>query len=178
MRADFEPRVTTINYELPVDVSRNAQFGGMAISQELYHYLCAVLPEGSTILELGSGYGTSQLAKRFVMYSVEHNADWVNRYNSTYIHAPIENSWYSVDAIKRGLPKHYDLILIDGPPRRIGRRGFFKNLEIFNVNVPLVFDDIHDPNEFQDMIDVAKKLERDCYQYVCKNKKWGVILPN
>ena len=46
------------------------------------------------------------------------------------------------------------------------------------MNVPLIFDDTHDPNEFQNMVDVAKKLERDCYQYICEDKKWGVILPN
>lgn len=178
IQANFEPQVSTIYYDLPTNICRDAKFGRMAISQELYVYMCDILPEGSTVLELGSGYGTGQLAKHFSMHSIEHDSKWVGRYNSSYIYAPVRGNWYSVEAIKKGLPEHYDLILIDGPPRHIGRRGFINNLDLFDVNVPLIFDDTHLPDELQLMIDVARKLKRNCYQYICADKKWGVIFPS
>ncbi|MEX0849096.1 MAG: hypothetical protein WD055_02610 [Candidatus Dependentiae bacterium] len=177
MKADFKPRVTVINYDVPVGAVKINGFGGMAISQELYHFMQELLPQGSTILEFGSGFGTGQLAKHFIMYSVEHNHQFVNRHSSNYIHAPIVNNWYNLDILKSKLPPSYDAILIDGPPRCIGRRGFLENIEMFDVSVPLIFDDVHIDIEWQIMFDTAKQLKRNCIVYVCQEKKWGVIFP-
>ena len=48
-------------------------FGDSSISKELYDYILANLPKGSTILELGSGWATDQLAKYYTLYSIEHD---------------------------------------------------------------------------------------------------------
>lgn len=84
-----------------------------------------------------------------------------------YIYAPIEHGWYSVSAVKKGLPKHYDLVLIDWPTGAIGRGGFLTNLSLFDTNVILIFDDVNKSAEAQLMKNVAKALKR----------KFGVILP-
>ena len=69
----------------------------------------------STILELGSGHSTKQFSEFCNVVSVEQNQNWVGKYKSTYIHAPIVNGWYDINVLKKGLPKKYDVLVIDGP---------------------------------------------------------------
>ena len=85
-------------------------FGDSSISKELYDYILANLPKGSTILELGSGKGTARLFENYTVYSIEHSKKWLNRYGSNYIYAPIKNGWYDIEAIKKDIPDHYDLL--------------------------------------------------------------------
>lgn len=118
---------------------------GWSIDAECIEFLIANLPKGSTILELGSGEGTAELAKHFNMISIEHNAKYVGMYDSTYIHAPLVGKWYNVEVLAEELPKHkYDAILIDGPPGIFedSRHGFYRNLDLFNTDAMLVFDDM------------------------------------
>ncbi len=155
---------------------------GWAISKDLFLYIYKLIPEDSTILEFGSGYGTNELARYFKMHSVENDSRWVGKYNSTYIYAPIKHyghyKWYDIECVKDGLPHHYDLILVDGPLGRIGRIGFFYNLDLFNCNVPIIFDDINRKDDLDLCKKVANKLNRT-YQKISgvDGKAFGVILP-
>ena len=113
------------------------------------------------------------------MYSVEHNTNWVNKYpNVTYIHAPILNylnddpilqefplpnsGWYDIDVIKKEMPEKYDLIIIDGPvgatPHDAGRGGFYKYLDTFNIDIPMIFHDTNRPVEKLLVEKVSEKL--------------------
>ena len=99
------------------------------------------LKKGSSILELGNGEGTEYLSRWYTMHSVEHDPYWM-RYNTHYIKAQIIDGWYSVDVLKKELPKiEYDLLIIDGPPGTIGRFKFIENINLFNIDVPIVIDD-------------------------------------
>lgn len=125
-----------------------SNFGGYAISEEMYDWILENLPKGSTILELGSGKGTRELCKFYKMFSIEHDKRWLNYAKSTYIHAPIitygkkkEYKWYDRKVIKKKIPKEYDLLLVDGPNGYIGREGFVRNIVLFNMNVPIIIDD-------------------------------------
>ena len=64
-------------------------FGGWSISEICFNYIREILPDGSTILEFGSGFSTEQLSKYYTMYSVENYQEWVGKYDATYIYAPI-----------------------------------------------------------------------------------------
>ena len=156
--------------------------GGFAISVDLLVYIHNILPEGSTILELGSGSGTAELAKYYKMYSVEHDRKWMNLYDSEYIFAPIKNygryKWYDINHLQNKLPNHYDLILVDGPPGPIGRYGFLHHLSLFNSSVPIIFDDTHRKEEVSLCVDTAKKVKRP-YKFIkCSDgKSFGVIMP-
>jgi len=119
-------------------------FDGWTISQELFDWIRANLPDGKTILELGSGNGTIELLKHYEVYSVEHDQYWLDRaVGCNYIYAPIrdynEYKWYDVS--KLTLPEHYDLIIVDGPTGTIGRGGFIENINLFNTDVPIIIDD-------------------------------------
>ena len=125
-------------------ILKTEQLSGMAlndwsISKELLDWMNENIPEGSTILELGSGEGTAELAKKFKMYSVEHNRKFLNKHNSTYIYAPIKNGWFDIPWSE--LPVNYDVLLIDGPTGDIGRFGFVDHLDRFKKNVVIIVDD-------------------------------------
>ena len=73
------------------------KFGGWAIEESCFNLIKEILPEGKTILEMGSGYGTDILSKYYNMISVENQPEWVGKYNSNYIEVPIKN--YEKDTI-------------------------------------------------------------------------------
>ncbi len=149
-----------------------------SVCEKLYTYIQSILPEGGTMLELGSGWASGEFSKHYSVWSVEHNAKWLNLYDTHYIYAPIVDGWYSTDHLKKQLPKKYDLILIDGPPGSIGRGKFFDHIDLFNTDVPLTFDDINRPAEYELMTKVAKHLKRDIKVYKCGHKKFGVVMPS
>ncbi len=134
---------------------------GISINDNCLDYIKEVLPKGSTILEFGSGDGTTWLSDAgYKMYSVENQPEWMDKYpkHTTYINCSIkyydldysapknifhQTGWYNPDDLFPNLPKKYDLILIDGPGGRWGRGGFYKHIDKFNTDVPMVFDDIN-----------------------------------
>lgn len=135
------------------------------------------LLSGGVILELGSGYGTKILSERYTMYSIEHNDSWLNKYDSTYIHAPIIDGWYDVDVLRNELPIGYDLILIDGPPTTISpqiRTGFLKNISLFNTDAIMVFDDVNRSSERWLTEQVSELVNRKLTIYG-DNKQFAVI---
>ena len=153
-------------------------FGGWAISKQLFDWLLEALPDGATILELGSGSGTQQLAKHFRMVSVEHDPDFVDRYDSTYIYAPIVNGWYDAVTIGNELSRlsiQYDLFLVDGPPKRIGRSGILLNLGLFDLTKPIVLDDVHRPPERQLLDELATRVGRRYEIFSDGAKSFGVL---
>ena len=157
--------------------------GANSISVDLYLYICELLPTGSTILELGSGSGTEELAHYYHMHSIEHDEKWMNKYPSNYIFSPIRDygayKWYDVDYLKGNLPTHYDLILVDGPPGWFGRAGFLHHIDLFNTNVPIIFDDTQRKAEIELCEKAAEALNRTYTMITCSDKKkFGVILPN
>lgn len=160
------------------------KWGGWAIDKKLYRYIREILPEGSTILELGSGEVTDVLAKHYTMYSVEHDEEWVDKYNSTYLyvslkdHKAIKNHqhtrWYDASVLKPKLKGiKYDLLLIDGPP--ITRSGFFKYMSLFDSNVIWVFDDSDRRSDLAVVKSVAARLDRPWVTYICDKKAFSVI---
>ena len=166
-------------------------FGGWSISEICFNYIREILPDGSTILEFGSGFSTEQLSKYYTMYSVENYQEWVGKYDATYIYAPIREyeiggsdifgdadfwtapedipgeqtaaqvGWYDPDIVKKNLPDKYDLILVDGPNGTFGRAGFYKHLEWFNTDIPIIIDDTHRDAERIMMEKISKSVGRE-----------------
>jgi hypothetical protein len=147
------------------------------------------LPKGKTILELGSGDGSMRLVEAgYTVYSVEHNDAWMNRHKSVnYIHAPLKEHkqvkgfgkviWYDPSYLK-DLPE-YDLLIVDGPPGCEGRAGFLKYKELFNLDVPIVFDDLQRIDECRLVQKFAARLKRPFYASTIHGSSvYGVIMPD
>lgn len=154
-------------------MSKTSIFGGDSIERNCFDKIRDILPRGKTILELGSGRVTGELAKHYEMISIEHDSKWLNKYRSTYIYAPLvldishDMWWYDTMVLERELPDHcYDLILVDGPPaislgRKAIRMGFYHNLDLFDTRCPMVFDDMQPGRMEREMVaKVSKKLGR------------------
>lgn len=121
--------------------------GGWSITQETLDFINSL--EGEVLLELGSGEGSHELSKRWEVYSIEHNVDYLGLYNTSYIYAPLVKGWYNRDIVRCYTEiLKYDVLLIDGPPGGY-RSGFLKNIELFNPNVPWVFDDLNRKSDLQ-----------------------------
>lgn len=152
-------------------------FGAWSISKGLHNYIREVLPEGRTMVELGSGWGSEQLSKHYTVWSIEHNSEWVGKYDTHYIYAPIVNNWYDSKIIKEQLPKDYDLLLIDGPAQKPNRRDlFFDNIDLFKTDIPIIVDDVQWKEEYKLMVKIADHLQRKFKVFKSKQKKFGVIL--
>lgn len=127
-------------------------FGSWSIDKAVYDWMVNHLPEGKTILELGSGNSTQVLVSKWKVVSVEENIDWVNKYHTNYIHAPIKNNYYDIDILKEKLPVKYDLMLVDGPAYG-NRNNMLNHLDIFNIESSgcsiFVFDDVERPNDLE-----------------------------
>ena len=85
-------------------------YGSYSVDRELIDQMRKVVPSG-TLLEFGSGRATEIFSKYYRVYSVEENSEWLNKYRSTYIHAPIKDGWYDRAILEKDLPKNYDVIL-------------------------------------------------------------------
>ena len=101
-----------------------------------------ILPEGKTILELGSGVGTVYLAKFYRMISIESERSWIGLSDSAYLYAPIKDGWYDLSDIE--LPGHFALALVDGPPRYLASRMPFYERLATRCDA-IVVDDVDDP---------------------------------
>lgn len=155
----------------------NMEHHGYMISKELYEWILDRLPKGSRILELGSGDGTKLLAKDYDMFSIENNKEWVNKYDSIYIHAPIVNGWFDVNVLKQRLPKDYDLILVDAPPAftEEARMGFYHHIELFRTDVPIIIDDTHRAGEKRLANNLQKHLGKKYKEVKCSNKSFCIF---
>jgi hypothetical protein len=132
-------------------------------------HLC---PPDGTILELGSGEGTAALAEYCEVYSVEHDPEYLHLYDSNYIYAPLVDIkptkyapdcyyWYDPIVVENLLGNiEYDLLLIDGPPNNVGRGGFFKYMNMFNLDVPIIIDDVNRHSDWMVAVTLARKLRR------------------
>ena len=131
-------------------------FTSAAIGIHTYQWICDNVPHGSTIIEFGSGSGSSALGDIYDMHCVEHDPNWLNKFdNITYYFAKIVDGWYDPSVLDH-LPVDYSLLMIDGPPGHIGRLKIKKYIDRFNHEVPFVVDDAHRRAEY----DLAKEIER------------------
>jgi len=148
---------------------------GYALPFEMYVWIRENIEEGSTILELGSGSGsTGNLSQFYKMYSVENNKEYIGKYNSTYIYAPLRNKWFDIQAIKNGIEDiKYDALIIDGPSGSSSRTMFLQHMTLFDISVPLIFDDTHRQPEKNMALQVANQLKRGVYIKNCYDELSG-----
>jgi hypothetical protein len=144
---------------------------------EAFNWIYENIEEGSTILELGSGFGSIALSLNYKIHSVEQDENWIglsNRVNYTL--AKIKYDFYDRDVLRNSIPKKYDLLILDGPTKASGGRlGFLNNLDLFYLNCPILIDDVHREDEMKLLSSLSKKLNREYLIFDSGNKKFAVI---
>lgn len=154
-----------------------AVWGVHSISKELFDCIGHFVPSGSTLLEFGSGWGTSQLCEKYKVISIEDNERFLNLYPSTYIYAPKHGRWYSMEKIAEQLTVPYDAVLVDGNDQDDRLRGLFANDSFFNWNAIWFFDDLNITTINIDFEDYMKAKGRHFVKYQVGPKPFGVLLP-
>jgi hypothetical protein len=150
-------------------------FGDWAISKEMFDWILNNVPEGSVILELGSGEGTKELVKRYTVYSVEHDENWVGlEPKSNYIFAELVNGWYDNEVLKREIPKKYDLIIIDGPPGEL-RENITEHLSLFDGNTIIIVDDTNREIDNKITLEISKKFDKTITEITSEDKKFSIL---
>ncbi len=156
-------------------------YGSYSVDRELVDRMTSLIPSG-TLLELGSGRATAVFSKYYKVYSIEEDSKWLNKYDSTYIHAPIKKGWYDREILEKELPTEYDIILIDGPtsPESLGRlnirKEFLTHIDLFNTDVIIFVDDIHREAEASLLSSLSERLGRPATIFETKSgAKFGYI---
>ncbi len=145
------------------------------VRQSMIDWITASIPLGRTILELGSGDGTTmELCGLYRLFSVEHDLNWMGKYPSHYIYAPLEDGWYDRSSLG-ALPDVYDLLIIDGPPKE-SREGVVKFFDWFRRDAVVVIDDVERGPERR-VIDFL--LGRGYVEFACdrrfEDKQWAAF---
>lgn len=162
-------------------LSKN-NLNGWALPEEAFSWIRENFPNGSTIVELGSGRGTIELCRFYNMYSIEQDEKWLNLANSNYIHAPLKDymnnlpgttGWYD-DRLFNSLPDHYDLLIIDGPVG-INRINILNFIDRFKTEIPILIDDTHRAPDRKMALQLSAMLQRQ-YMEVKGHQKKFIIL--
>jgi hypothetical protein len=111
---------------------------GWMLTPEVMSWIDENIQPDSVILEFGSGHGSIKIAEKYKLWSIEHDSTWIGVSNSIYIEAKIianpisdkygERGWYDFESLSE-VPDSVELIIIDGPPGKIGRSGILHYLE-------------------------------------------------
>lgn len=139
-----------------------SNLGGWAIGQGMLEWIQGRFNGLTTIMELGSGSGSIELAKRFPVISVEHDPEWLSKTDGNMVvYAPIVDGWYD-PRVMFPLASIMDpcLIIVDGPPARIGRSRFVDFFEAAFLSSYLtrvthsrcrtvIFDDTNRPEDWE-----------------------------
>lgn len=145
--------------------------------KSFHYYMLNNFKPGSFVLEFGSGEGTKLLSNKFGMISIEHDIKFIGLCEKAYyIYAPIVNGWYDVDCIRTYIGFiDYQYVLVDGPTGKIGRHGLLNHLDLFNTDVPWLFDDTNREKERLIASDFSQLVNRPMCTFDCGDKKFTVI---
>jgi len=166
------------------------------MAQNVTPKLLEVIPAGSIVLEIGTGFGTIELAEVFKVISIENDPQW-HQGVSQLIHAPLVridtprsverrwpdfHEWYDPEVLKRELEGlSYDAIIVDGPATKRRRYGFFYFRDLFDLTVPIIIDDVHRIPDFRMAISLARTIKAKEMQifdtHLGHSKVFARILP-
>lgn len=151
-------------------------WGGSGIERVLFDFILNTIPEGSTIVELGSGYcSTKAFSAFYKTYSVDDNVQYQNLFEGVnYIYANNINGWYNRQSIVDNLPEEYSLVFVDGTSGEGNRNGLLNNLDIFRDDVTFIFHDTYRVPEKNLAIEVANALGKSITFYE-DGDFWAVV---
>lgn len=153
------------------------------IGAGLFNCMRLVLPKNGVVLELGSGEGSTVELKNagFTVFSIEHNQQYVGRWNTVEntIHAPFDDTgFYNMNIVREKMPKHYDILLVDGPDTENRTHKFFEHaIYDFDPNVPWFFDDWAGDQMSTGIRAIAHKTGRALLTFNDTIKQYAVLMP-
>jgi len=155
--------------------------------------LLEVVPAGSTILELGTGFGTKRLTDHFNVISIENDIKWhqgvselievplaeITKTRSVAKRFPEFVEWYDPEILAQKLEGlEYDAIVVDGPATPDRRPGFYQHRELFK-KVPVLFDDVNRVYDIKTATMWARYVDARSFEVFdfTVNKQFALVLP-
>lgn len=146
---------------------------GGAIPKSLFHELRRVCEPGFRTLEFGCGLSTLLFNELKTHHeAIEHDAKWRDqvlphiRKGIPVTLCDIKDGWYEWKPMK---DRQYDVILVDGPPGRIGREGCLRLFPgILRPGGTVIVDDTHREKDRALAEEIARKLDARLV-----TRKWG-----
>ena len=169
-------------YNEYLKISNNWPLDDWSITKECFDKIVEILPFGKTILEIGSGKSTDLLSKFYNLISLESNLEWMNKYNSNYVHVPLkkmistefgETVWLDVDIVKKNISNvDYDFLLVDAGGDRV---GIYDYIHLFKTdNIPIIFDDTMNESYLKCAQLLSAKLNKLLETFQCEQNKYCV----
>jgi hypothetical protein len=139
--------------------------------------------KSTRILELGCGAGTVERAKKFDVVAVEHDPDFILE-DIRCILAPIvdnptsthfnEQGWYDTGKLDFLKDQEFDLIIVDGPPGRIGRSGILSVPWLLNLSPCILIDDTQRESEHALAEAIEARLINVEREELVEESEWGL----
>lgn len=142
-----------------------------------YHQYVIDHFEGS-ILELGSGINTGLFVPHFNrITSIEESSKFMHIVEGvSYVYAPIHKGWYHIEILKDVLPGlNYNLVIVDGPRGSRRRKEIMYHFDLFNLEVPWIFDDTNRSTERSIVRLFCKITGRNPLVIDCGEKEFTVV---
>jgi hypothetical protein len=168
-------------YSRYLGISNDWPLDDWSITKECFDNIVNIIPFEKTILEIGSGHSTRLLSEFYNMISIESSHQWMNKYKSDYKYIPLKEmnsevfgltQWLDIDILKETLKEiNYELLIVDAGGDRI---GIYDNIELFNTNVPIIFDDTMNEAYLKCATLTAQKINKDISTITCAQNKFCV----
>ena len=147
-----------------LNIKNNWPLDDWSINRECFEKIVEILEFDKYILELGSGKSSELLSMFYNVISVEHDINYLNKYNTRYIHVSANNEGYDFNHLKDSLKNiQYDLLIIDGPNEK--REKIVDYITDFKTDIPIIWDDtqVYEPHA----IAMSNKLNKHYTTYQC-----------
>ena len=131
------------------------------------------------IRDRGSGEGTRILTPNYTMYSVEEDIKFVGLTDSNYLYVPTDKTgWYDRVILKRLLSTipAYQLMIVDGPKGGRNRTGLLKNLDLFDLTIPWLFDEVNRPVDLETATNFSVLTNKHMMVFNSVDKQFAILL--
>ena len=155
----------SVLYNDYLNVVNNWPLDDWSINCECFVKIVELIKFNDTILELGSGKSSELLNKFYNVISVEDNKEWINKYNTHYIHVnTVGKGEYDFKELSKKIKDiDYKLLIIDGP--NDNRQEIVNYINIFKNNIPVIWDDTQVYEKYA--IQMSKSLNKSYETFQC-----------
>lgn len=155
-----------VRYKNFLNIKNNWPLDDWSINCECFEKIVEILEFDKTILEFGSGKSSELLNQFYNVISVEDNKEWLNKYNTTYIHInTIGRGEYDFKILYNEIKDiDYDLLIVDGPNEN--REEIINHTDILKSDIPIIWDDTQVYEKYA--IKMSEILNKSYKTYQCK----------
>ena len=140
-----------------------------------------LVQEGAVVVELGDRIGLDRLEHLYHILTIYSDKTKMPfQISDKHVHVPTKSladgvtEWYDPLLLGSLLPEKYDLLFVNGPKEKYGKFGLLENINLFNLDIPIIINDSIRENDAGIARELAYKLNRPVYVFW----NFSIISPN